>query len=508
MYKKVSVAVLAALCFVLCSAVTTTPVMALTGENPAIPSSSLFGGGGGGGSGVNLMLMPSSQSASLGGTFVLTTQAQCGTLTTDGIEVYLDFDPNYLAVQSATSGTALSTILMSPTWDNTLGTFGFSAGQLSGTLPTGNFTVMTITFQAKAITSTSTHVSFHTSGARLTMVDMGGNNITGSLTGTTVDISADVPLCLDPASVSSVCSGQTFNLAIKTNTGSNQQVSGVQAYLNFDASRLEVVDADSVNSGIQITPGSSLDTVLENIVDNSNGVISYSAGKLGSPFPSGSFTVASIQFRAKTVTANVTTAIMFSLSGPATTSMVDYLGAAVPGTHANATITLVPGVNVEINVKLQGSARPEAGWIVPLTVKFYAPGTADEINGTPIYTFTLNTIKSGSTAILPPPGLIINPGTYDITATITTTLCNVKKNVLIAPPSVDINMGTLLEGDATRDHVVNIQDFGTLAGTYGKQSGQTGFNAMTDFDRNGTINIADFGLLAGNYGKRCLIQVP
>ena len=54
-------------------------------------------GGGGGGSSVNLALLPATQSAGVGSTFNLIVQAQCGNQTTDGIDIYLDFDPAYLA---------------------------------------------------------------------------------------------------------------------------------------------------------------------------------------------------------------------------------------------------------------------------------------------------------------------------------------------------------------------------------------------------------------------------
>jgi hypothetical protein len=173
---------------------------------PAIPTYAVV-------TGVNLMLSPSSQNASLGGAFTINVQAQCGSLTTNGIDVYLNFDPACLAIQSATPGTALPIVLTSPTYDNTAGTFGFGAGQL--TQPpsglSGTFTVVTLTFQAKSITTTPTMISFSTSALRKTQVIWNSDDITGSLTGATVGITADAPLYLDPANVTSIYSDQTFN---------------------------------------------------------------------------------------------------------------------------------------------------------------------------------------------------------------------------------------------------------------------------------------------------------
>jgi subtilisin family serine protease len=161
-------------------------------------------------------------------------------------------------------------------------------------------------------------------------------------------------------------------------------------------------------------------------------------------------------------------------------------------------------VNIVLN--LQGSSRPEAGWIVPVNIKFFTPGTADEINGTPLYSFSQNTTRSGNNAVTQVTG--INLGTYDVLINSTGALCNIKKEVVITASLTDINMGTLLTGNANGDHVVNIQDFGILAGTYKKLSGADGFDTRADFDCNGAINITDFGLLAANYGKRCPLEVP
>jgi hypothetical protein len=457
---------------------------------------------------VNLQLSPEYQNSPVGGNFTVAVLAQCGSLTPDGIDVFLDYDTAFLAVQSATAGTALSTILMAPTFDNTAGTFGFSAAQLNSPFPTGTFTVVTLVFQAKNVAITPVSISFHKAYSRITQVDIGGNNITGSLTGSMVNISSDVPLYLDPAFVGSIYSGQTFNLAIKTNTGNSRQVSGVQAYVNFNPFRLEVVDSDSAKSGIQITPGDSLNSVLENRVDNSSGLISYSAGQLGSPVPSGSFTVASIQFRAKGSTGNVTTPVTFSTSGATTTSLVEFGGVAISGVHADARVQILAKISVDISVQLQGSSRPNSGFAVPLTVSFFTPGTAtpvDVMTATPVYTFNVIAAKNGVRAIVQ--AIMVNPGQYDISLASEHCLCNVKRGVVITATATAVDMGTLLEGDANGDHAVNIQDFGLLAGSYGK-TGVGGANAMSDYDRNGIVNIADFGLLAGNYGKHCPVIVP
>jgi hypothetical protein len=457
---------------------------------------------------VNLVMLPSAQTVSVGNALTITVQAQCGSLTTDGIDTYIDFDPTYLAVQSSTAGTTLSTVLLPPAYDNTAGTFGFSAGRLEPPFPGGTFTVVTIIFQAKNLKTDSTNITFHNANPRKTLVDSGGTDITGTLTGAAVTITIDAPLYLNPAAVNSIVVDHTFNMDIKTNVTSSQQVDELGAFVNFDPLKLEAVDADAVQPGIQITPGTSLNTVLTNTVDNTLGLISYRASKPGPPFPSGSFVVATIQFKAKAVTSP-STPVSISMSGLTTTSYVNFGGLALPGTHGNAAVQIIPGANVNLSVALQGGSRPDAGWVVPLTVKFFTPGISapvDVLTATPVYTFSLTTAKSGSTAAAQATGLI--PGTYDITVVSPHCLCNVKRDVVIATPSTAVDMGTLLEGNANDDNTISSQDFGILAVAYGKGVGEPGYEAGTDFDRSGRINIADFGLLASNYGKNAPVEIP
>jgi hypothetical protein len=173
--------------------------------------------------------------------------------------------------------------------------------------------------------------------------------------------------------------------------------------------------------------------------------------------------------------------------------------------------TILPENSAAINISivLQGSSRPAAAWNVPLTVKFFTSGNTtpvDVLKATPFSTFSVTTAKSGNTTAALVPNII--SGNYDISVTSPHCLINVKRNVVIITPLTSLNMGTLLEGNANNDEKVNIQDFGLLAKTYGKQRGQEGFDENADFDRNDLINITDFGLLASNYGKHSSIEVP
>ncbi|MDP2916310.1 MAG: hypothetical protein Q8O16_00100, partial [Dehalococcoidia bacterium] len=172
-------------------------------------------------------------------------------------------------------------------------------------------------------------------------------------------------------------------------------------------------------------------------------------------------------------------------------------------------------VAVDISVVLQGGGRPttpaspSSGWVVPLVVKFFTPG-ANVTADTPLYTFNPTTAQAGTSPNYSAVAQCTNvmTGTYDITAVSPHTFLNVKRNVAISPSSTSVSLGTLLEGNANDNNVINITDFGILAVSYSKLQGDTGFDPRADFDRNGRVNITDFGLLAINYLKLSPIVVP
>jgi len=68
--------------------------------------------------------------------------------------------------------------------------------------------------------------------------------------------------------------------------------------------------------------------------------------------------------------------------------------------------------------------------------------------------------------------------------------------------AVTINIGALPPtfGDFEPDGDVDIIDFGLFADTYGKTTGQPGFNVKGDSEPDGDVDIIDFGLFADNYG--------
>lgn len=196
--------------------------------------------------------------------------------------------------------------------------------------------------------------------------------------------------------------------------------------------------------------------------------------------------------------------IKFYINGSAADQTALFQSGGVTRLDLNLSTTSI----VQIAVVLQGSLRPPEGWIVPLTIKFFTPGTGspvDVLNSAPEYSFSLTTAKSGGTAIAQASGVL--PGEYDISVITQHCLINVRRGVEITNGLNTVNLGTLLEGNSNDDYIISIQDFGILAKTYGKQSTQAEFDARADFNRDGLISISDFGLLAANYGKYSPVEV-
>jgi len=174
----------------------------------------------------------------------------------------------------------------------------------------------------------------------------------------------------------------------------------------------------------------------------------------------------------------------------------------IPASHIpQAIVSIGPlEILVSISVVLQGDGRPDIGWAVPLTVKFFTPG-ADVLNDIPAYEFNLTTTKSadGNTAVCQATGLA--PGVYDITALGRSALMNIKKNVVISAPQTSVDLGTLLEGNVNQDEIVDFDDYAVLSTCWLASKDQAEYNTKADFDRNGLINAADLSLFAANWLK-------
>ena len=293
-----------------------------------------------------------------------------------------------------------------------------------------------------------------------------------------------VSISIDPLSTTTWVNS-IFTVDIVIEAG-DQPVDGAEAHIDFNPDYLTVVDADG-NPTNSIIGGSALPTELQNSVDNSQGTIDYAAGMLVGTPPTGTFTLATIRFKA--VAEISETPIVFSFTSPRKTDVV-FEGQSILGEHTDGSVRIEAGANINGAVMLQGRPTPpDPSWSIPLTLTLHPPG-----GGEPTYTFALTTDDFGSFSVSG-----INPGSYEARVKNVHTLRNRKTVTLTSGPNV-IFFGTLLEGDANDDNCINITDFSLLRTAFATCEGDDRFDPQADFNEDGCVNISDFSLLRTNFG--------
>jgi hypothetical protein len=75
------------------------------------------------------------------------------------------------------------------------------------------------------------------------------------------------------------------------------------------------------------------------------------------------------------------------------------------------------------------------------------------------------------------------------------------QSVTLAGGANLVDFGTLREGDANDDNCVLLVDFSILVSTFGRCTGNAGFDGRADFDGSGCVVLVDFSLLATNFGQ-------
>jgi hypothetical protein len=168
------------------------------------------------------------------------------------------------------------------------------------------------------------------------------------------------------------------------------------------------------------------------------------------------------------------------------------------GVCPTQTTPLPMPITLAVTLQRPNSPPPSPTWAVPVTLTLYPPGDSVTICHQWMLTLDQEGRWSGY--------LDLFTGIYDARARNLHTLRNVKRNLALLGP-LTINMGTLYEGDANADNMVNILDFGRLRAAYFLDEGMPGFDPAADFDENNTINILDFGLLRGSYFMEGDIEV-
>ena len=315
--------------------------------------------------------------------------------------------------------------------------------------------------------------------------------------GTPTNLPSGVRLVLQGPSTP-VPVGSTFTVNIEAQAAA-QLVDGVEVHLGFDPALLEIIDADPGTPGVQVSPEANLDLILGNDANNATGHLDFVAGKLLAPFPSGTFPVATVTFRARAGSAVGSATVTF-LSAPGHTTAVTFAGASVLGSTQGGTYTFASAATLEGQVSLQGrGAAGDPRWSVPLLVTFYQPGTTQIVQ-----TASPTTNANGQFTVVGIP-----PGSYDVAVKHSQSLSRLAPNVaLVAGQTSSADFGALLTGDVNDSNSINIIDFSTLRAGFGLGCNDVGFDPRPDLDANCVVSILDFSLLRVNFGQAGLPVVP
>jgi len=198
---------------------------------------------------------------------------------------------------------------------------------------------------------------------------------------------------------------------------------GAQFKLHYPPADLQIIDADSGTSGVQIMSGDCplADFTTLNAADNSTGVIDYAVSQMNpTPPVSGDCVIAYIQFQTQQVT---TTAVSLS-----DVILSDPNGVPIAATLADTAVTILP-----LAPAAAFSATPTSG-IAPLDVQFsnLTTGEADSW----VWDFGDGTTSTQ----YEPSHLFTDIGTYTIMLTTTGTGGNntvVKTNYITVLPEPD-----------------------------------------------------------------------
>ena len=168
-----------------------------------------------------------------------------------------------------------------------------------------------------------------------------------------------VTMALSPSQMTTGV-GQSFEISIEVQPNSVDQVIEVaQAYLNFDSNFLQLN---------YITQGRDLPTVLGNSFDNDAGYIDFAASKPAPPFPTDTFTLATMSFT--TLASTTGTYITFNHEEPRQSDVTFANRSILSTTMGNLVKVMIPTAvdSVSLNSGTAQSSSPWGGWLALVTL--------------------------------------------------------------------------------------------------------------------------------------------
>ncbi len=161
-------------------------------------------------------------------------------------------------------------------------------------------------------------------------------------------------------------------------------------------------------------------------------------------------------------------------------------------TPTKATYSIGETLTAEFTITNRGAASITFDEISP-----GAPWTEVEDHGSLFY-FDAQTSNAGIIE------LMVEPGTYDIRVKGTTTLKNLVTGVVAnAPGPVEVDIGTLIEGDVNGDNMVTGLDYSAVIMCFGYEVSNPSSpepTPMCDFNNDGYATGLDYSAVIMNFG--------
>lgn len=153
------------------------------------------------------------------------------------------------------------------------------------------------------------------------------------------EVYADFPGVFELKASTNFYKGCDNLFEIRVNTGGKFS-NAADIRINFDPTKVEILDQDPGAAGVQIGKGSAYENYFGNIVDTNSGIIRMAGASLGTPF-NGYGTFGYIKFRTKGITNSASFKIAFDGQGSTLDSNIaedgtnsDLLGSVVDGTYS------------------------------------------------------------------------------------------------------------------------------------------------------------------------------
>jgi hypothetical protein len=164
---------------------------------------------------------------------------------------------------------------------------------------------------------------------------------------------------------------------------------------------------------------------------------------------------------------------------------------ATPTLTHTRTVTPTPGQQIVGRVTWQGRPTPPSALqqvVITLTLKSGTtevnyPGQTTDSSG--FFTCTVVGLPGGTYSWrVKSPKYLANSGFVD----------------LAGAPQTNVEMGLMKAGDCNNDNVINVLDFNIVKGTFGKASGDPGYDGRGDLNGDNAVTVFDFNLVKGNFG--------